>query len=240
MFAEVGATASAKAAGQIGLISEHGNPIAKWEFDYAETQLSGTVTIELELSVGVGFSGLASVGLRGAGYLSYCIGFEAAHANRPLPHHVIAGGVEADVVVQLVVFKWSGKLWGIDDPSLCNSWKDDAEGFRYGCIGAHPANAGLTVGVSGIGQSGGVRPTLDALIAQDVFSDPRQKIVVYKGKPYLFRILSVDYGDEGVRSRLAAQQFDLGRFGANSGGPGVPCARARFVRKAGFWGNQTH
>ena len=72
------------------------------------------------------------------------------------------------------------------------------DGFEYYYKGALPKNAGLSVGVSGIGQDGGVRPTLDALIAQDVFSDPRQKIVVYKGVPYLFRILSVDYVSEGV------------------------------------------
>ena len=82
--------------------------------------------------------------------------------------------------------------------------------------GALPKNAGLSVGVSGIGQDGGVRPTLDALIAQDVFSDPRQKIVVYKGVPYLFRILSVDYVSEGVRSRLAVQRFDLQSGAAQS------------------------
>ena len=83
---------------------------------------------------------------------------------------------------------------------------DVTDGFSYEYIGNPPANAGLSVGVSGIGQDGGVRPTLDALIAQDVFSDPRQKIVVYKGVPYLFRILSVDYGSEGVRSCKAARR----------------------------------
>ncbi len=325
VFAGVGATASAKIAGQLGMISKSPSLIEDWNFDYTQTQLSGTITIELEISAGVGFSGLASVGLRGSGYLSYYLGIEAAHADRPLPHHVVAGGVQVDVVVQLVIFKWSGKLWGIDDPSLYNSWKDNPEGFQaagtpvmtasifafgstadgvpqyslpgmlgadgvslqsfeesativtegelrrtreflahgpgsnasagiglsefqplaleadggdvteawviksqvsedadvtdgfsYEYIGNPPANAGLSVGVSGIGQDGGVRPTLDTVIARNVFSDPRQKIVVYKGVPYLFRILSVDYGSEGVRSRLAVQRFDLQSGAAQS------------------------
>lgn len=319
VFIKLGASAAAKLAGQIGMISR--GLFSDWNFDYTQTQISGTITIELEVIAGVGISGLASIGLRGAGYLSYYMGFEAAHADRPLPHHVIAGGIEVDVVLQVVIFKWSGKLWGIDDPSLYNSWSDNAEGvqsagtpvsttsvfafgsaasgatqyslpgmlgssgvtfdqfaesasivteeelrltaefkavksaanaasqielsefemqtqasgadggdvvsaweltglssesdvvadgFEYSYVGAAPVNAGFSVGVSGVGADGGVRPTLDALIAQDVFSDPRQKLVVYKGVPYLFRILSVDYGDDGVRSRLAAQRFDLG------------------------------
>ncbi len=317
VFAEVGATASAKIAGQIGMISERALVFEDWNFDYTQTQVSGTVTVELEVSVGVGFSGMASVGLRGSGYLSYYIGFEAAHADRPLPHHVVAGGIQVDVVVQLVIFKWAGKLWGVDDPSLYNSWKDSnglqaqgtpamtpsafafgtpangapqyslpgvlgangvslesfaesativteaelrktaefraersaanaetpiglstflklsleadaggvtdawvlegqasedallTDGFEYDYIGAAPENAGVSAGVSGIGQDGGVRPTLDTVVARNVFSDPRQKVVVYKGVPYLFRILSVDYGVDGVRSRLAVQPFSL-------------------------------
>ena len=317
VFAGVGATASAKIAGQLGMISKSPSLIEDWNFDYTQTQISGTVTIELEVSAGVGFSGMASVGLRGSGYISYYLGFEAAHADRPLPHHVVAGGIQVDVVVQLAIFRWAGKLWGVDDPSLYNSWKDNAgfqaegtpamtpsafafgapangmpqyslpgmlgangvslesfaesativteaelrktaefravrsaanaapqiglpafraleldadagnvtdawvlesqvpedalvtDGFEYDYIGALPENAGAFMGVSGIGQDGGVRPTLDTVIARNVFSDPRQKFVVYKGVPYLFRILSVDYGSDGVRSRLAVQPFSL-------------------------------
>ena len=131
VFAGVGATASAKIAGQLGMISKSPSLIEDWNFDYTQTQLSGTITIELEISAGVGFSGPGVCRTAGVGRI-FRITWVSRRRTRiaALPHHVVAGGVQVDVVVQLVIFKWSGKLWGIDDPSLYNSWKDNPEGFQ--------------------------------------------------------------------------------------------------------------
>lgn len=329
MYVNISPSMTAKLSGQVGMLSSSLNPL-DWTFDYTQGQLAFTLTLDVPITVGIGLDGIVSLGVRASGYISIFLGFyEAGAGKRELPHAVVAGGVRTSVVVQLVLFKWSGTIWSYDNPSMYNSWADGAadiealadpesasqapvdgafslssndqprysiegpiggtgigmetfiesaaivtegelrqtaefaaaasatdaieleglypefesiavegseaaieggnvvsdpwllagveipaglgalDGYDYSYIGTPPDQGALTVGVEGIADQGGMRPTLDALIAQDVFSDPRQKIVVYKGQPYLFRLLNVDYGNDGARSRLAAQKFNL-------------------------------
>lgn len=69
-------------------------------------------------------------------------------------------------------------------------------------------------GVQGIAEHGGIKPTVDVAIYEDVYSDPNQKIVTIGGIPYLFRVITVDYpmatsGTRVRRSRVVASAFDL-------------------------------
>ncbi len=59
---------------------------------------------------------------------------------------------------------------------------------------------------------GGIKPTVDVVTHKNVFSDPRQKVVVIAGTTYLFRIITVqeDGVDVRCRSRLAACAYDKG------------------------------
>ena len=69
-----------------------------------------------------------------------------------------------------------------------------------------------------IASHGGIVPTLDAAIFQNAFSDPRQRVVVIGGVPYLFRIITVEYAGAQTkrRTRLAASAFNesTGTWGA--------------------------
>ena len=66
-------------------------------------------------------------------------------------------------------------------------------------------------GVAGFAANGGITPTVDVVINNGVFSDPRQRVVTIAGVPYLFRILTVKLKtpDDKVvyRSRLAASKY---------------------------------
>lgn len=65
--------------------------------------------------------------------------------------------------------------------------------------------------VAGFAANGGITPTVDVVINNGVFSDPRQRIVTINDTPYLFRILTVklETPTDGIvyRSRLAASRY---------------------------------
>lgn len=94
---------------------------------------------------------------------------------------------------------------------------DDGYAYDYDGDGDQPACDGVA-GVAGIAEDGGVVPSKDVRIVRGTFSNPRERVVVYDGVTYLFRIASVAYpaggGTEG-RTRLTAQVFDegTGRWG---------------------------
>lgn len=70
--------------------------------------------------------------------------------------------------------------------------------------------------VSAIAAHDGIKPAVDAVIYQDVFSDPRQRIVDIDGTPHLFRIMTVDYSISGKnlrRPRVVASAFRDGVWG---------------------------
>lgn len=279
-----------------------------------------TTTISVALTLGAGVPAVASVGLRGSGYLIFYVGFDASGA---VPHMVAGFGLAADVVVQMLLFTWTGKLWSYKkdpffDNAKANLLQDvqpdltlnptefalgtDADGnplyshtapfdptkgldldefIRQSSIvteqtlgktaevkGTRASNASLlsqkaaspvTVldngiafvnlsdmaasaaelladsaeapsefayeyvgdyldetcdpsgGVAGVAATGGVEPTVDKKIATRIFGSPSCKMVVFLDTPYLFRLISVDYDDDGVkktRTRLAVQRMN--------------------------------
>ena len=290
IFVQISPSMAAKLAAKVAMLSRSLNP-RNYTFDYTRTGISFTYTIEIALTVGIGIAGVASVAARGAGYISFYLGlYEAATGGHELPHAAVGAGIEFDIVVQITLFKWSGKLWGIDNPRLFDSWDSSVggvessetpagiqvnnpsvlalgtsesgapmysvenalasggldmdafaqsativterelaltaectavrsesyglqdvrmsvpmavegspgvyelsttqlaggefadDGYDYTFIGTTPESVmGVSAGVAGIGSEGGVRPTLDKLVAKNVFSDPRSKIVTYRG-----------------------------------------------------------
>lgn len=91
-----------------------------------KTGIAIVVNVELALSLGVGLSGVISASLRGAGSLSmYFALLEATEDIVPgAPRHVVIGaGIEVAIVLQALVFKWSGKIWSTDWPRLYDNWK---------------------------------------------------------------------------------------------------------------------
>ena len=65
--------------------------------------------------------------------------------------------------------------------------------------------------VAGFAENGGIKPTLDVIINNGVFSDPRQRVVTIGDTPYLFRILTVKLQTPDgmvLRSRLSASRYN--------------------------------
>lgn len=75
-----------------------------------------TATISVALSVGVGISGVASVSLRGSGFITTYVSF--LDTSGAVPHVIVGYGLSADVVIQMLLFTWTGNLWSYKDSSL--------------------------------------------------------------------------------------------------------------------------
>ena len=305
------------------------NPLAINLVNDSNVQVSFTINIQVGVHVGVGISGVASFGFRGVGYFTIYIGaFEMKGyiEGYPLPRVIVSSGFDVEVIVQLLIFKWSGKLWSYSWPRLYDRWAGlnptltagEVEGNRVaeplgfqlgagndgGAVYSHSGplgngdlnleaflreasivtegelaktaevsakqKAGFTatsfsyvrqeigddlyvaemrtfgqantddamealdyeyighdedtvcrfgdgLGVAGIGELGGVKPTADTRISRNIFSNPLQKTVLFHSTPYMFRIVSVTYKlqDKTVqRTRLSAQRYnaDTGKW----------------------------
>lgn len=82
--------------------------------------LGYTTTISIALTLGAGVPGVASAGLRGSGYLVFYVSF--LDTSGKVPHMVAGFGLAADVVVQMLLFTWTGKLWSYKkDPFYDNA-----------------------------------------------------------------------------------------------------------------------
>ncbi|MEG1906531.1 MAG: hypothetical protein RR178_03610 [Gordonibacter sp.] len=269
-----------------------------WDFKASGFILN--LTFSLGVSVGVGIVGVASFGFRGSGYVSFFVGFTPSKAKGdPIPHCIVGAGASFDLVVQILLVKWSTRICGKDWPSLYNNWPSekssvsstdlssvdspfmfelpntDARGFsmaassldaplasaeawrlfveggvlvtndelkktaefrassipsldagsqgksahefasgtvlseyRYDYVGSCIESVCACGGIEGLGASGGIKPTIDVKIVENIWSDPRTRVVSFQGQLYLFRILTVTYPGGAVRSRLAAQRYE--------------------------------
>lgn len=277
-----------------------------------------TATISIALTLGAGVPGVANAGLRGSGYLAFYVGFDNSGV---VPHAAAGFGLSADVVIQMLLFTWTGKLWSYKkDPFYDNASSnllqdarpdlslnptefalgydgegkpvyshstpfdptkgldfdefvkqssivtektlgktsevtgkrtsnallseaaapqitlfddgtamvdlsgmiadaeeriaanaDDPAEFDYEYVGEKLDTVCSAVGgVAGIADSGGVKPTVDGKIASRIFGSPNCKVVIFLETPYLFRLISVEYDDNGTkktRTRLAVQKM---------------------------------
>ena len=68
------------------------------------------------------------------------------------------------------------------------------------------------IGIRGIAPHDGVQPSVDAVIYQNVHSDPRQRVVAIDNTLYLFRIATVEYPTAAsgsyCRTRVVASKYD--------------------------------
>lgn len=75
-----------------------------------------TTTVSVALTLGVGVPGVASAGLRGSGFITTYVSF--LDTSGAVPHVIVGYGLAADVVIQMLLFTWTGKLWSYKDASL--------------------------------------------------------------------------------------------------------------------------
>ncbi len=99
--------------------SPAGDPL-NISFVPSKTGLGIVFTFEIALSLGVGLSGVLAASLRGSGQISTYIGLisceeEIGSGTR---HVVVSAGLSADLVLQALIFKWSGNIWSEDWPAL--------------------------------------------------------------------------------------------------------------------------
>lgn len=96
------------------------------EFSNDNSGVAAVITLGIALSIGVGIAGAISASLRGSGSITMYLGiFEPKVPDAPL-HFVVSAALSADVVLQALMFSWSGKIWGENWPCLHDSWADDS------------------------------------------------------------------------------------------------------------------
>lgn len=91
--------------------------------DFSQTSAAFTIQIGLAITAGIGVAGCVSVGVRGAGAITFYIGYENP-GNKQLPRLRVGATVDTDVVVQVLLFKWSSKIYSGKWPTLCDSWSE--------------------------------------------------------------------------------------------------------------------
>lgn len=89
------------------------------------TGVTGTVNIQLGVSVGVGVSGVASVGVRGYGYINLYLGLVPPPPKQPFPHMVFGAGAWLDLVLQVLIVKFSVHIVGKDWKVIKGNWSTD-------------------------------------------------------------------------------------------------------------------
>ncbi len=99
------------------------------DFDFSKTAVSFTIQVGLALTLGVGIAGVMSAGMRGAASITLFIGYEKAEGKQ-LPRLRVGANADVDVVLQFLMFKWTGKVWSYSNPTIADSWNmsvDNAE-----------------------------------------------------------------------------------------------------------------
>lgn len=107
-----------------GTKTRSANPL-DMTFDFSRAQIALTFSISIALTVGIGLASVASIGLRGSGYITMYAGFfemKGYMEGYPLPRLIAGYGLSADVVVQALIFKWSGNIWSFNDDRCYDSW----------------------------------------------------------------------------------------------------------------------
>lgn len=139
--------------------SPAGDPL-NISFVPSKTGLGIVFTFEIALSLGVGLSGVLAASLRGSGQISTYIGLisceeEIGSGTR---HVVVSAGLSADLVLQALIFKWSGNIWSEDWPALYDNWKPSNDGVNDASVvegtsyGAYPTGLALGVNEDGTGK----------------------------------------------------------------------------------------
>lgn len=111
-------------------------------------------TFAISPSIGLGLDGVLAVSLCGTGQISTYIGLiscETTTLSGPR-HVVVSASLSLDLVLQALIFKWSGNIWSEDWPRLYDNWKADGNDAIEGTsIASCPTHLALGVDTDGKG-----------------------------------------------------------------------------------------
>lgn len=86
-------------------------------------------TFAISPSIGLGLDGMLAVSLCGTGQISTYIGLISCETTLSSPRHfVVSASLSLDLVLQALIFKWSGNIWSEDWPRLYDNWKAASDG----------------------------------------------------------------------------------------------------------------
>lgn len=87
-------------------------------------------TFAISPSIGLGLDGVLAVSLCGTGQISTYIGLISCETtlSSPRRHVVVSASLSLDLVLQALIFKWSGNIWSEDWPRLYDNWKTASDG----------------------------------------------------------------------------------------------------------------
>lgn len=110
-------------------------------------------TFAISPSIGLGLDGVLAVSLCGTGQISTYIGLISCETTLSGPRHVVvSASLSLDLVLQALIFKWSGNIWSEDWPRLYDNWKADGNDAIEGTsIASCPTHLALGVDTDGKG-----------------------------------------------------------------------------------------
>ena len=115
---------------------------SRYEWDYTNAGLTFTVIISPSLSVGVGIAGVASIALRGNFTLTIFVGVTARESSdKPLPHLIVGYNYRADIVIQFLLWTYTGNIFSGGDSNWYNNWKEDKLGSPAETMAFDPLQA---------------------------------------------------------------------------------------------------
>lgn len=109
------------------------------------------ITLGIALTIGLGISGVISAGVRGSGSISMYLGIIEPKVPDNHRHLVVSAALSADVVLQALMFSWSGKIWGENWPCVYDSWSSKEGGNVVEGTSQSLAPTGFALGTSGDG-----------------------------------------------------------------------------------------
>lgn len=110
-------------------------------------------TFAISPSIGLGLDGVLAVSLCGTGQISTYIGLISCETTLSSPRHVVvSASLSLDLVLQALIFKWSGNIWSEDWPRLYDNWKTASDGAPLEGTSEAPFPTHLALGVDADGR----------------------------------------------------------------------------------------
>lgn len=144
---ELGAQVS---AGLKFAMRSHGSGLAKIVnnaiYNTDESGASVALTISVGLTLGVGVAGVLCAYIRGAGYITCTVMYQASSESGD-PRFRLGVGLEATLGVQILLFSWNGTIWSQDWPGLY-----DSKASGRNAVAALSSGGGMPLDSNGIPQ----------------------------------------------------------------------------------------
>lgn len=127
-------------------------------------------TFAISPSIGLGLDGVLAVSLCGTGQISTYIGLISCETTLSSPRHVVvSASLSLDLVLQALIFKWSGNIWSEDWPRLYDNWKTASDGapLEGTSEASFPTHLALGIDADGRGSYSNATPAALAATADD-------------------------------------------------------------------------